>query len=200
MDKENLEEYRNNLRHSAAHLLAEAVLKLYPSAKITLGPPITDGFYYDFDIDITFSPQDLVAIEREMKRSVKRNSKFERNELSRTEALEKYKDNPYKIEIINSMSEEEIITEYSHSDGKFKDLCRGGHTEKTGEIKALKLLSTAGAYWRGDENNKMLQRIYGTAWESEELQKDYLEKRQKAIESDHRKLGTSLDLFFFRSN
>tara|TARA_B000000557_G_scaffold49489_1_gene37905 strand:+ start:673 stop:2397 length:1725 start_codon:yes stop_codon:yes gene_type:complete len=196
METKNLEVYRNNLRHSAAHLLAEAVLKLYPNAKITLGPPITDGFYYDFDIDITFSPQDLIAIEREMKRSVKRNSKFECNELSRSEALEVYKDNPYKIEIINSMSEEEIITEYSHSDGKFKDLCRGGHIEKTGEIKALKLLSTAGAYWRGDENNKMLQRIYGTAWESEELQKDYLDKRQKAIESDHRKLGTSLDLFF----
>ena len=196
METKNLEAYRHNLRHSAAHLLAEAVLKLYPNAKITLGPPITDGFYYDFDIDITFSPQDLIAIEREMKRSVKRNSKFECNELSRAEALEIYKDNPYKIEIINSMSEEEIITEYSHSDGKFKDLCRGGHIEKTGEIKALKLLSTAGAYWRGDENNKMLQRIYGTAWESEELQKDYLDKRQKAIESDHRKLGTSLDLFF----
>ena len=196
METKNLEVYRNNLRHSAAHLLAEAVLKLYPNAKITLGPPITDGFYYDFDIDITFSPQDLIAIEREMKRSVKRNSKFECNELSRAEALEVYKDNPYKIEIINSMSEEEIITEYSHSDGKFRDLCRGGHIEKTGEIKALKLLSTAGAYWRGDENNKMLQRIYGTAWESEELQKDYLDKRQKAIESDHRKLGTSLDLFF----
>ncbi len=196
METKNLEVYRNNLRHSAAHLLAEAVLKLYPNAKITLGPPITDGFYYDFDIDTTFSPQDLIAIEREMKRSVKRNSKFECNELSRAEALEVNKDNPYKIEIINSMSEEEIITEYSHSDGKFKDLCRGGHIEKTGEIKALKLLSTAGAYWRGDENNKMLQRIYGTAWESEELQKDYLDKRQKAIESDHRKLGTSLDLFF----
>ena len=196
METKNLEVYRNNLRHSAAHLLAEAVLKLYPNAKITLGPPITDGFYYDFDIDTTFSPQDLIAIEREMKRSVKRNSKFECNELSRAEALEVYKDNPYKIEIINSMSEEEIITEYSHSDGKFKDLCRGGHIEKTGEIKALKLLSTAGAYWRGDENNKMLQRIYGTAWESEELQKDYLDKRHKAIESDHRKLGTSLDLFF----
>ena len=196
METKNLEVYRNNLRHSAAHLLAEAVLKLYPNAKITLGPPITDGFYYDFDIDTTFSPQDLIAIEREMKRSVKRNSKFECNELSREEALDVYKDNPYKIEIIKSMPEEEIITEYSHSDGKFRDLCRGGHIEKTGEIKALKLLSTAGAYWRGDENNKMLQRIYGTAWESEELQKDYLDKRQKAIESDHRKLGTSLDLFF----
>jgi Threonyl-tRNA synthetase len=156
METKNLEAYRHNLRHSAAHLLAEAVLKLYPNAKITLGPPITDGFYYDFDIDITFSPQDLIAIEREMKRSVKRNSKFECNELSREEALDVYKDNPYKIEIIKSMPEEEIITEYSHSDGKFRDLCRGGKIEKTGEIKALKLLRAAGAYWRGDENNKML--------------------------------------------
>ena len=193
---ENTEEYRYKIRHSAAHLLAEAVLKKHPDAKLTIGPPIDDGFFYDFDVDITFSPQDLASIERDMKRSVKRNTKFERNELSKKEALEIYKDNPYKIEIINSMPEDEIITEYSHSDGKFKDLCEGGHVEKTGEIKALKLLSTAGAYWRGDENNKMLQRIYGTAWESEELQKDYLDKREKAIESDHRKLGTSLELFF----
>ena len=193
---ENTEEYRYKIRHSAAHLLAEAVLKKHPDAKLTIGPPIDDGFFYDFDVDITFSPQDLASIERDMKRSIKRNTKFERNELSKKEALEIYKDNPYKIEIINSMPEDEIITEYSHSDGKFKDLCEGGHVEKTGEIKALKLLSTAGAYWRGDENNKMLQRIYGTAWESEELQKDYLDKREKAIESDHRKLGTSLELFF----
>tara|TARA_B100001250_G_C19805878_1_gene793261 strand:+ start:638 stop:2362 length:1725 start_codon:yes stop_codon:yes gene_type:complete len=193
---ENTEDYRYKIRHSAAHLLAEAVLKKHPDAKLTIGPPIDDGFFYDFDVDITFSPQDLASIERDMKRSIKRNTKFERNELSKKEALEIYKDNPYKIEIINSMPEDEIITEYSHSDGKFKDLCEGGHVEKTGEIKALKLLSTAGAYWRGDENNKMLQRIYGTAWESEELQKDYLDKREKAIESDHRKLGTSLELFF----
>ncbi len=196
MSQENIEEYRSNLRHSAAHLLAEAVLKLHPGAKLTLGPPIKDGFYYDFDIDITFSPQDLASIEREMKRSAKRNTKFKGKELTKNEALEIYKDNPYKTEIINSMPNGEMITEYSHSDGKFKDLCKGGHVENTGEIKALKLLSTAGAYWRGDENNIMLQRIYGTAWENEELQKEYLEKRKKAIESDHRKLGTSLDLFF----
>ena len=196
MSTENIEEYRNKLRHSAAHLLAEAVLKRHPGAKLTIGPPITDGFFYDFDIDITFSPQDLATLERDMKRSIKRNTKFERKEISKKEALEIYKDNPYKIEIINSMPEEEIITEYSHSDGNFIDLCEGGHIEKTGEIKAIKLLSTAGAYWRGDEKNKMLQRIYGTAWESEELQQDYLDRRKKAIESDHRKLGTSLDLFF----
>lgn len=193
---ENIEEYRYKIRHSAAHLLAEAVLKKHPEAKLTIGPPIEDGFFYDFDIETTFSPQDLASLERDMKRSIKRNTKFERKELSKKEALEIYKDNPYKIEIINNMPDDEIITEYSHSDGKFKDLCEGGHVDKTGEIKALKLLSTAGAYWRGDENNKMLQRIYGTAWESEENQKDYLDKREKAIESDHRKLGTSLELFF----
>ena len=193
---ENIEDYRYKIRHSAAHLLAEAVLKKHPQAKLTIGPPIDDGFFYDFDVDITFSPQDLASLERDMKRSIKRNTKFERNELSKKEALDLYKDNPYKIEIINNMPEDEIITEYSHSDGKFKDLCEGGHVDKTGEIKALKLLSTAGAYWRGDEKNKMLQRIYGTAWESEENQKDYLDKREKAIESDHRKLGTSLEMFF----
>ena len=196
MTLENIEEYRNKLRHSAAHLLAEAVLKIHPEAKLTIGPPIKDGFYYDFDVNVTFSPQDLASIERDMKRSIKRNTKFEGKELTKNEALEIYKNNPYKIEIINSMPKDEIITEYSHSEGKFKDLCKGGHLDKTGEIKAVKLLSNAGAYWRGDEKNKMLQRIYGTAWESEELQQEYLEKRKQAIESDHRKLGTSLNLFF----
>ena len=196
MTLENIEEYRSKLRHSAAHLLAEAVLKIHPKAKLTIGPPIKDGFYYDFDVDVTFSSQDLNSIERDMKRSIKRNTKFEGKELTKAEALEIYKDNPYKIEIINSMPKDEIITEYSHSDGKFKDLCKGGHLDRTGEIKAVKLLSNAGAYWRGDEKNKMLQRIYGTAWESEILQKEYLDKREKAIESDHRKLGSSLNLFF----
>jgi threonyl-tRNA synthetase len=191
-----IEEYRNNLRHSAAHLLAEAVLKIYPNAKLTIGPPIQDGFYYDFDIDQTFSPEDLFSIEKEIKRSIKRNTKFLGKELSKQEALKLYKNNQYKIEIIKSMPETETITEYSHSDGGFKDLCRGGHVEKTGEIKAVKLLSAAGAYWRGDEKNKMLQRIYGTAWESKDLLDDYLEKRNKALDSDHRKLGKNLNLFF----
>ena len=127
MCTENIEEYRHKLRHSAAHLLAEAVLKRHPQAKLTIGPPITDGFFYDFDIDITFSPQDLATLERDMKRSIKRNTKFERKEISKSEALEIYKDNPYKIEIINSMPEDEIVTEYSHSDGNFIDLCEGGH-------------------------------------------------------------------------
>jgi len=195
-NQEKIEEYRNNLRHSAAHLLAEAVLKKYPNAKLTIGPPIKDGFYYDFDIDQTFSPEDLFSIEKEIKRSIKRNTKFLGKELSKQEALQLYKNNQYKIEIIKSMPEKETITEYSHSDGGFKDLCKGGHVEKTGEIKAVKLLSAAGAYWRGDEKNKMLQRIYGTAWESKDLLDDYLEKRNKALDSDHRKLGNNLNLFF----
>ena len=195
-NQEKIEEYRNNLRHSAAHLLAEAVLKKYPNAKLTIGPPIKDGFYYDFDIDQTFSPEDLFSIEKEIKRSIKRNTKFLGKELSKQEALQLYKNNQYKIEIIKSMPEKETITEYSHSDGGFKDLCKGGHVEKTGEIKAVKLLSAAGAYWRGDEKNKMLQRIYGTAWESKDLLDEYLEKRNKALDSDHRKLGNNLNLFF----
>ena len=195
-NQETIEEYRNNLRHSAAHLLAEAVLKIYPNAKLTIGPPIQDGFYYDFDIDQTFSPEDLFAIEKEIKRSIKRNTKFLGKELSKQEALKLYRNNQYKIEIIKSMPETETITEYSHSDGGFKDLCRGGHVEKTGEIKAVKLLSAAGAYWRGNEKNKMLQRIYGTAWESKDLLDDYLEQRKKALDSDHRKLGNNLNLFF----
>ena len=195
-NQETNEEYRNNLRHSAAHLLAEAVLKIYPNAKLTIGPPIQDGFYYDFDIDQTFSPEDLFSIEKEIKRSIKRNTKFLGKELSKQEALKLYKNNQYKIEIIKSMPETETITEYSHSDGGFKDLCKGGHVEKTGEIKAVKLLSAAGAYWRGNEKNKMLQRIYGTAWESKDLLDDYLEQRKKALDSDHRKLGNNLNLFF----
>ena len=169
--------------------------KIYPDAKLTIGPAISDGFYYDFDIDQTFSQEDLVLIERQMKRSIKRNTKFEGKELSKKEALIIYKDNPYKTEIINSMPENEVITEYSHSNGNFVDLCKGGHVEKTGEIKAVKLLSTAGAYWRGDENNKMLQRIYGTAFESTEELDKHLLFLEEASRRDHRKLGNELDLY-----
>ena len=191
----DIQDLRDKIRHSAAHLLAEAVLKIYPDAKLTIGPAISDGFFYDFDIDETFSHEDLVLIERQMKRSIKRNTKFEGKELSKKEALIIYKDNPYKTEIINSMPENEVITEYSHSNGNFVDLCKGGHVEKTGEIKAVKLLSTAGAYWRGDENNKMLQRIYGTAFESTEELDKHLLFLEEASKRDHRKLGNELDLF-----
>jgi threonyl-tRNA synthetase len=191
----DIQDLRDKIRHSAAHLLAEAVLRIYPDAKLTIGPAITDGFFYDFDIDETFSPEDLVLIERQMKRSIKRNTKFEGKELSKKEALIIYKDNPYKTEIINSMPGDEVITEYSHSNGNFVDLCKGGHVAKTGEIKAIKLLSTAGAYWRGDENNKMLQRIYGTAFESTEELDKHLHFLEEASKRDHRKLGNKLDLF-----
>jgi len=191
----DIQNLRDKIRHSAAHLLAEAVLKIYSDAKLTIGPAISDGFFYDFDIDETFSDEDLVSIERQMKRSIKRNTKFEGKELSKKEALIIYKDNPYKTEIINSMPENEVITEYSHSNGNFVDLCKGGHVEKTGEIKAVKLLSTAGAYWRGDENNKMLQRIYGTAFESTEELDKHLLFLEEASKRDHRKLGKELDLF-----
>ena len=191
----DIQELRDQIRHSAAHLLAEAVLKIYPHAKLTIGPAIADGFFYDFDIDETFSQEDLVTIERQMKRSIKRNTKFEGKELTKKEALIIYKDNPYKTEIINSMPEDEVITEYSHSNGNFVDLCKGGHVGKTGEIKAVKLLSTAGAYWRGDENNKMLQRIYGTAFESSEELDKHLLFLEEASKRDHRKLGNQLDLF-----
>ena len=191
----DIQDLRDKIRHSAAHLLAEAVLKIYPDAKLTIGPAISDGFYYDFDNDQTFSQEDLVLIERQMKRSIKRNTKFEGKELSKKEALIIYKDNPYKTEIINSMPKDEILTEYSHSNGNFVDLCKGGHVEKTGEIKAVKLLSTAGAYWRGDENNKMLQRIYGTAFESTEELDKHLLFLDEASRRDHRKLGNELDLY-----
>ena len=191
----DIQDLRDKIRHSAAHLLAEAVLKIYPDAKLTIGPAISDGFFYDFDIDGTFSQEDLVSIERQMKRSIKRNTKFEGKELSKKEALIIYKDNPYKTEIINSMPKDEVITEYSHSNGNFVDLCKGGHVEKTGEIKAVKLLSTAGAYWRGDENNKMLQRIYGTAFESTEELDKHLLFLDEASRRDHRKLGNELDLY-----
>ena len=189
--------YLDNLRHSSAHVLAEAVIKLFPDAKLTIGPPIEDGFYYDFDVKNAFTPKDLKKIEQEMRRIINQNTDFIEREVTRDEAMLSVKDNPFKIEILESIPENAKITLCSHSDGNFEDLCRGGHVDKTGDIKALKLMSTSGAYWRGDENNPMLQRIYGTAWESKESLENYLNRRQEAIKRDHRKLGRDLDLFFF---
>jgi threonyl-tRNA synthetase len=194
---EELAKYRDNMRHSAAHVLAEAVLKLHPDAKLTIGPPIEDGFYYDFDVDQPFTPEDLRAIEKEMDRSIRGNTPFVEREVTREQALELVSANPYKVEILQGIPEGTRVTFCSHSDGRFEDLCRGGHVAKTGDIKAFKLLSTAGAYWRGDEHNKMLQRIYGTAWESKEAQDNYLHMREEAEKRDHRKLGRELSLFFF---
>ena len=189
--------HRDRLRHSAAHVLAEAVTKLFPEAQLTIGPPIEDGFYYDFAVPEPFTPDDLKKIELEMRDSIRANTEFVERETSRDEALELVKDNEYKVEILQGIPAHERVTFCSHSDGAFEDLCRGGHMDRTGDIKAYKLLSAAGAYWRGNENNVMLQRIYGTAWESRDAQKDYLKRVDEAEKRDHRKLGRTLGLFFF---
>ena len=189
--------HRDRLRHSAAHVLAEAVTKLFPEAQLTIGPPIEDGFYYDFAVPEPFTPDDLKKIELEMRDSIRANTEFVERETSRDEALELVKDNEYKVEILQGIPADERVTFCSHSDGAFEDLCRGGHMDRTGDIKAYKLLSAAGAYWRGNENNVMLQRIYGTAWESRDAQKDYLKRVDEAEKRDHRKLGRTLGLFFF---
>ena len=197
LSPEDQNNYRDRMRHSAAHVLAEAVTNLFPEAQLTIGPPIADGFFYDFAISEPFTPEDIKRIELKMRDSIKANTKFVERETSRDEALELVKDNPYKVEILKGIPADERVTFCSHSDNAFEDLCRGGHMECTGDITAFKLLSSAGAYWRGDENNTMLQRIYGTAWESRDAQKNYLRRRDEAEKRDHRKLGRSLGLFFF---
>ena len=197
LSPEEQQDHRDRMRHSAAHVLAEAVTKLFPDSQLTIGPPITDGFYYDFAVPEPFTPDDLKKIELEMRESIKANTEFVEREVTRDEALELVKDNQYKIEILEGIPADEKVTFCSHANGTFEDLCRGGHMERTGDIKAYKLLSTAGAYWRGDETNTMLQRIYGTAWESRDAQKAYLKRIEEAEKRDHRKLGRSLGLFFF---
>ena len=197
LSPEEQSEYRDALRHSAAHVLAEAVLKLFPEAKLTIGPPIRDGFYYDFDVARPFTPDDLEAIEAEMRASIKANTPFVEREVSREEARELVGDNRYKLEIIEGIPEGERVTFTSHSNGEFDDLCRGGHIDSTGQIAAFKLLSTAGAYWRGSEANPMLQRIYGTAWEARDKMRVHLKQREQAQQRDHRRLGAQMGLFFF---
>ena len=190
-----LDELHHRIRHSAAHIMADAVLEIYPEAKIAIGPATQDGFYYDFDLNHTFSPEDLDEIEKIMLQRIKENLPFERKELTRDQALKMFKDQPYKIEIIENLSENESISIYEH--GNFVDLCEGPHVATTKEVKALKLLSIAGAYWRGDENNSMLQRIYGTAFENKEALDAHLLKIEEAALRDHRKLGRELELFIF---
>ncbi|MCI0836594.1 MAG: threonine--tRNA ligase [Chloroflexi bacterium] len=197
LSPEEQQDYRDRMRHSAAHVLAEAVTKLFPESQLTIGPPIKDGFYYDFAVPEPFTPDDLKKIELEMRESIRANTEFVERKVSRDEALELVKDNPYKIELLEGIPADEQVTFCSHANGTFEDLCRGGHMERTGDIKAYKLLSAAGAYWRGDEKNTMLQRIYGTAWESRDAQKEYLKLREEAEKRDHRKLGRALGLYFF---
>lgn len=190
-DKELLE--LEKLRHSAAHVMADAVKRLFPGVRITIGPAIEDGFYYDFDYERPFTEEDLAKIEEEMGRIVKAKIPFVREEVTRDEAREIFKDEPFKLEIIDEFPEGETITVYRHGD--FVDLCRGPHVENTGKVGAFKLLSVAGAYWRGDETRQQLQRIYGTAFFDKKDLKDYLEKLEEAAKRDHRKLGKELELF-----
>ena len=192
---EDLEKLRFNIRHSAAHIMAEAVMNLYPGTMIGIGPPTSDGFYYDFDCPKQLSKDDFKDIESEMKKIIKSKKKFTGSVVSRDEASKRFSDQDYKLEIIEGIPNDEEVTIWSHE--SWEDICKGGHVEKTSNIKAFKLLDVAGAYWKGNEKNKMLQRIYGTAWESKEEQKKYLDKLELASKRDHRKLGTSLDLFYF---
>ncbi len=181
------------LRHSASHILAQAVKRLFPEAKITIGPAIENGFYYDFDIENPFSREDLDNLEAEMKKIVKENLKIERFELPRAEALELMKDEPYKVELINELPEDEVISFYKQ--GEFTDLCAGPHVNYTSKVKAFKLLSATGAYWRGDEHNKMLTRVYGTAFKTKDELEAHLEQLEEAKRRDHNKLGRDLELF-----
>jgi threonyl-tRNA synthetase len=185
------------LRHSAAHLMAQAVLELFPGTKLAIGPAIETGFYYDFDTDHRFTPEDLPRIEKRMHEIAKENARFERKEVSRSEAgtMFKAEDDPYKAELIEGIPEGEAISFYIS--GRFTDLCAGPHIEKAGEIQHFKLLKIAGAYWRGDEKRKMLQRIYGTAWESAEELDCFLKRMEEAEKRDHRKLGPDLGLVSF---
>ena len=182
------------LRHSSAHLLAQALRRLYgKDVHFGVGPAIDGGFYYDFDSEYKISEEDFKNIEKEMKKIISENVAIERREVSRTEALEIFAADPYKVELINDLPEDEVITVYTQ--GAFVDLCRGGHVASTSKIKEFKLLSVAGAYWRGNSDNKMLQRIYGTAYFTKEHLEQHLVRLQEARERDHRKLGKELGIF-----
>jgi threonyl-tRNA synthetase len=181
------------LRHTASHILAQAVKRLYPTAKLAIGPAIENGFYYDFDCETSFTPEVLEQLEKEMKKIVNENLKVERFVLPRNEALALMKDEPYKTELINDLPEGEEISFYKQ--GEFTDLCAGPHVSYTKKVKAFKLLSSTGAYWRGDSNNKMLQRIYGTAFKTQEELEKYLADVEEAKKRDHNKIGRQLGYF-----
>ncbi|MFR5888177.1 MAG: threonine--tRNA ligase [Oscillospiraceae bacterium] len=190
-------EYRDTYRHSTSHILAQAVKRLYPEAKLAIGPSIEDGFYYDIDSEVTFTPEVLEKIEAEMRKICKEKLPIERFELPRAEALAlmREKDEPYKVELIEDLPEDAVISFYKQ--GEFTDLCAGPHVDSTGRIKgnAIKLMSCTGAYWRGDSSRKMLQRIYGTCFLKKEELEAYLNRLEEAKKRDHRKLGRELGLF-----
>ena len=181
--------------HTTSHIMAQAIKRIYPEMKLAIGPSIENGFYYDFDTDKPFTPEMLEAIEKEMKKIIKEDLPIERFELPKNEALELMKDEPYKVELINELPEGETISFYKQ--GNFTDLCAGPHLMSTGKVKAVKLLSSSGAYWRGDEKNKMLQRIYGISFPKASQLDEYVNMIEEAKKRDHRKLGKELDLFFF---
>jgi threonyl-tRNA synthetase len=197
------------IRHSAAHVMAQAVLEMFPTAKYTIGPPVEDGFYYDFELPRSLTPDDLQVIEERMRQIVAGSHEFRRQVVTAKQAREIFKDQPYKIELIdglaeggfdeygNPLQEKVEISTYTHD--TFVDLCRGPHVENTRQInpEALKLMSVAGAYWRGDEKNPMLQRVYGTAWHSSQELEEHLWRLEEAKKRDHRKLGKELGLFYF---
>ncbi|HEX6316371.1 MAG TPA: threonine--tRNA ligase, partial [Gemmatimonadaceae bacterium] len=183
------------LRHSGAHILATAVRRLRPDAHIGFGPAIEDGFYYDFEVERPFTPEDLAAFEEEMRKVVAEKYPFVREEVDREEARRRFADDPLKLERISDLGADEVISTYT--DGPFIDLCRGPHVPDTSYLKHFKLLNTAGAYWRGDERRQMLQRIYATAWWTKEDLDAYLHRIEEAKRRDHRVLGKALDLFFF---
>ena len=189
---------KHTLRHTASHILAQAVKRLWPEAKLAIGPAIDKGFYYDIDMEHTLTPEDLGKIEKEMSRIVKENLPITKSVMSRQEAIEffKSKNEDYKVELIEDLPEDAVISCYAQGD--FIDLCAGPHVASTGKVKAFKLQSIAGAYWRGDEKNKMLQRIYGTAFEKKEELDAYLHMFEEAAKRDHRKLGKELGLFVIK--
>jgi threonyl-tRNA synthetase len=192
------EEGLDIIRHSTAHLMAQAVKELFPTAQVTIGPTIEDGFYYDFAYERPFTMEDLAAIEAQMKKLVKANSPVERMEKGRDEAVEFFRalGEEYKAEIIEDIPADQTLSLYKQ--GEFTDLCRGPHVPNTGRLKAFKLMKVAGAYWRGNSDNEMLQRIYGTAWKDKKELKTYLHRLEEAEKRDHRKLGKQLDLFHFQ--
>ena len=189
------EQVRLKYRHTASHVMAQAIKNIWPDAKLAIGPAIDNGFYYDIDMEHKLSDQDLLKIQKEMKKVINANHKLERFELPREEAIafmaERNED--YKVELINDLPEDAVISFYKQGD--FVDLCAGPHMESTGQIKAVKLMSVASAYWRGDEHNKMLQRIYGTAFPTQEELDEYINRLEEAKKRDHRKIGKEMDLF-----
>ena len=196
LDHANLSEsqaYLHRLRHSAAHVMADAVLKEFPDAKLGIGPPTAIGFYYDFGLPFSFTPEQLERIEEQMRKSIAGGHPFEREEITREQAMELFANQPYKLEIIESLEDSAVISIYRHNG--FVDLCQGPHIDNTAEIKSFRLLSVAGAYWRGDEKRPMLQRIYGTAFESEQELNDHLARLEEAERRDHRALGRQLGLY-----